>query len=70
MSHSSRNVDALLEGFTAAGGWINKEVFTLRMIESMGFGAVAVTEVQVSRRPGIDSLNRSPIRRCFTFRII
>lgn len=51
MSQSSCNVDALLEGFTAAGGWINKDVFGLQPFESMGYGAIALSYIQVSESP-------------------
>jgi len=45
---SSCNIENLLKGFIAAGGWINHQAFGLQRYESMGYGAVAQSDVQVS----------------------
>jgi hypothetical protein len=45
---SSCSIEDLLVGFTASGGWINEKVFGLQPFEAMGYGAVALEEVQVS----------------------
>lgn len=41
---SSASIEGLLQGFQAAGGWVNREVFGLCAFEDMGFGAIALRD--------------------------
>lgn len=47
-SSSSRNVRELLDGFRAAGGWYDSDLFDLREVPGMGIGAVALRDIPVS----------------------
>jgi hypothetical protein len=41
-------LDGLLDGFTAAGGWYNEDVFALQEFPDMDVGAVALRDISVS----------------------
>lgn len=48
MTSSSVNPEALLAGFENAGGWYDKELFSLAEIPEMGIGAVALKDIPAS----------------------
>lgn len=44
-------MDGFIEGFIAAGGWVDQTALTIQSVEDQGNGAIAARDIQVDPIP-------------------